>query len=38
MEEDFAVMLPYFNKLIRGMDEDVNVASLQTTAFAGQEK
>lgn len=38
LEEDFAVMLPYFNKLIRGIDEDVNVVSLQTTAFAGQEK
>ncbi len=33
LEEDFALMLPYFNKVIRGLPDEVDMASLHTSIF-----
>ena len=38
LEEDLALMLPYFEKVICGKDADVDLAALKTSVFAGQEK
>lgn len=38
LEEDLALMLPYFEKVICGKDADVDLAALKTSVFAGQEE
>lgn len=37
LEEDLAAMLPYFNKMHYGIDENVDFAALHTCVFSGQE-
>ncbi|MBO4696995.1 MAG: hypothetical protein J5643_06945 [Lachnospiraceae bacterium] len=38
LEEDFELMLPYFDLVIRGLPVSVDLASLKTSVYKGQEQ